>query len=777
MLTEMCFSGNFHCYSSAQLCANNILLIYLDQHAEPVSEWEYLPPVGPRASQSFVGLKNAGATCYMNSVLQQLFMIERLRRGVLLAHGAALDPDEDFNGDEKMENDTDTNEEQQTQLQQRTRDESNREYNINILKQLQAIFGHLDSSKLQYYVPRGLWRHFKLQGEPVNLREQQDAVEFYMSLTDSVDEALKALGCEQIMHKTLVGIFSDQKICKGCPHRYCKEQPFNVISIDIRNHSNLHDSLEQYVKGELLEGVFLSLSIVLKDFFLKDFVLFFSGGDAYHCEKCNKKVNTVKRLCVKKLPPILAIQLKRFEYDYERLCPIKFNDYFEFPRILDMEPYTVWGLAKAEGEIIDYDIDEETNREISTRYHLTGIVVHSGQASGGHYYSYIHHRRPTSSTDNSGTTGKWYKFDDGDVTECKMEDDEEMKNQCFGGEYMGEVFDHVVKRMSYRRQKRWWNAYILFYTKEEVDISNQMSELVISESITSSLNSHSATVISMPSPIERSVRKQNIKFQHTYNQFSTEFFHFMRKLISSQTPYLCQPDAKAAIEKNISPQVALTVDEVDELALLSVEIGARFLFTTCLHTKKSLRGIANDWYEALLGPLRASKKARVWFGQHVLLDHPQRFCEYLLQCPSAEVRSAFVKILVFLAHMSLSDGPCMFTINSSTNLANVNTSNPNAANTALGPSVNETTLADHIFQMVLALLSKEVADYGRHLSQYFNLFLVYASLGPAEKAHLLRLNVLATFMTVALDEGPGPPIKYQYAELGKLYQVKSCILF
>lgn len=485
----------------------------------------------------------------------------------------------------------------------------------------------------------------------------------------------------------------------------------------------------------------------------------------------------MKRLCVKKLPPILAIQLKRFEYDYERLCPIKFNDYFEFPRILDMEPYTVWGLAKAEGEIIDYDIDEERNRDTSTRYHLTGIVVHSGQASGGHYYSYILHR-PTSNANNVGSSGgKWYKFDDGDVTECKMDDEEEMKNQCFGGEYMGEVFDHVVKRMSYRRQKRWWNAYILFYTKEEIDISNRMSELVLSESITSSLNSHSS-VIPMPTPIERSVRKQNIKFQHTYNQFSSEFFHFMRKLISSQTAFFSQADMKIPTEKSISTALTLTLgSEVDDLALLSVEIGARFLFTTCLHTKKSLRGVANDWYEALLGPLRFSKKARIWFGQHVLLDQPQRFCEYLLQCPSAEVRSAFVKILVFLAHMSLTDGPCMFTINSSANLANVKTSNANAANSALVPSLNETTMADHIFQMVLALLSKEVADYGRHLSQYFNLFLVYASLGPAEKTHLLRLNVLATFMTVALDEGPGPPIKYQYAELGKLYQVNICVYF
>lgn len=99
----------------------------------------------------------------------------------------------------------------------------------------------------------------------------------------------------------------------------------------------------------------------------------------------------MKRLCVKKLPPILAIQLKRFEYDFERVCAIKFNDYFEFPRDLDMEPYTVSGLAKLEGEIIDCDY-MEANSDTCTKYQLSGIVVHSGQASGGHYYSYILHR-------------------------------------------------------------------------------------------------------------------------------------------------------------------------------------------------------------------------------------------------------------------------------------------------------------------------------------------------------------------------------------------------
>lgn len=116
--------------------------------------------------------------------------------------------------------------------------------------------------------------HFRLQGEPVNLREQQDAVEFFMSILDSLDEGLKALGHPQLMASTLGGCFSDQKICKECPHRYSKEEPFSVFSVDIRNHSSLTESLEQYVKGELLEG-----------------------ADAYHCDKCNKKVSTA--LCMK----------------------------------------------------------------------------------------------------------------------------------------------------------------------------------------------------------------------------------------------------------------------------------------------------------------------------------------------------------------------------------------------------------------------------------------------------------------------------------------------
>ncbi|XP_050076338.1 probable ubiquitin carboxyl-terminal hydrolase FAF [Anopheles maculipalpis] len=678
---------------------------------EPVREWEYLPPDAPRALHGFCGLKNAGATCYMNSVLQQLYMVPALRNGIVRIHQAVIDHKEDFNEDPDG----------QSLLGIQKDDDGGKNYHIGILKYVMVIFCYLGHSALQYYVPRGLWRHFKLQGEPVNLREQQDAVEFFMSLFESIDEGLKALNCEQLMAATLGGCFSDQKICQDCPHRYSKDEPFSVLSVDIRNHSSLTDSLEQYVRGEILEG-----------------------ADAYHCDKCDEKVVTVKRLCVSKLPPVLAIQLKRFEYDYERVCAIKYNDYFEFPRVLDMEPYTVSGLAKLEGEVINVEPKQE--EQGSTRYQLTGIVVHSGQASGGHYYSYILHKN------YANGQKKWYKFDDGEVSECKMDDDEEMKTQCFGGDYMGEVYDNNLKRMQYRRQKRWWNAYMLFYTRNDVYYAkppknafwwrlnsgpqsshNRAQAKSTVESLSLAQSEH--YYFNMEPNVERCIRIQNIRYLHSRMLFSTEFFTFMKKL----TEFPIKP-------KNKVP-VWLLLKGLEDVCLLKVRLASKFLFHTGFKTKKTIRGQVMDWYEIFRVQLEGFVFIRKWFAENVLLDSPGRLCEYLLAAPLPEIRSCFAKLIVSFCHYSAEDEPVA--------------------------CFEGSNLCEQVLIAVLGLLKSDVPEHGKHLPHYFSLFSMYAGLGYREECQLIKLNVPVLFMRVAMDDGTGPTIKYQYPDLSKLHHVVS----
>ena len=61
----------------------------------------------------------------------------------------------------------------------------------SVFHQIQYVFGHLLESKLQYYIPEKFWKVFKLWGQGINIREQQDALDFYQALIDQVDEQVK----------------------------------------------------------------------------------------------------------------------------------------------------------------------------------------------------------------------------------------------------------------------------------------------------------------------------------------------------------------------------------------------------------------------------------------------------------------------------------------------------------------------------------------------------------------------------------------------------------
>ena len=45
-----------------------------------------------------------------------------------------------------------------------------------------------------------------------------------------------------------------------------------------------------------------------------------------------------------------------------------------------------------------------------------------------------------------------------------------------------------MKRVSYRRQKRWWNAYLLYYTRLDDSLTTLMSDLTLGEFLSISVN-------------------------------------------------------------------------------------------------------------------------------------------------------------------------------------------------------------------------------------------------------------------------------------------------
>jgi ubiquitin C-terminal hydrolase len=64
----------------------------------------------------------------------------------------------------------------------------------------------------------------------------------------------------------------------------------------VKNNKSIIEGLESFVEGELLEG-----------------------DNAYACERCDEKVTALRRVCIKKLPNVLVVVLRRFEFDYNTM--------------------------------------------------------------------------------------------------------------------------------------------------------------------------------------------------------------------------------------------------------------------------------------------------------------------------------------------------------------------------------------------------------------------------------------------------------------------------
>lgn len=273
----------------------------------------------------------------MNSIMQQLFMIPTFRKALLEV--------EDTNfGNQPIEE--------------------------NPLCQLKMIFGGLMEIEKQYFNPKHFCSAFKdIEGSPIDPLVQKDVDEFFIMLLDRIESLIKGKKEEKMIKNLFQGVFANEFICKGCPHYSEREEPFLAISLQVKNKNSIQESLDAFVEGEMLEG-----------------------DNAYYCEKCEKKVTTLKRCCVKRWPNILFLVLKRFEFNFDTMTKFKVNDYCEFPMAINMGKYSQETLSKKdlmkqmeEKNLTYEDLNEDQrcvfDKEIPQKYYdysLKGTVIHLG---------------------------------------------------------------------------------------------------------------------------------------------------------------------------------------------------------------------------------------------------------------------------------------------------------------------------------------------------------------------------------------------------------------
>ena len=192
------------------------------------------------------------------------------------------------------------------------------------------------------------------------------------------------------MNSIFGGLTCQSLKCKNskCGNINMKKEKIYYISLDIKNCNNLNDCLNKYISEENIED--------------------------YKCDKCNTKITHVKNILLEHLPNILIIHLQRITFNYETFLNEKINSRVAFRKKINMKNYTV--------DRNKVNNNDKKNME-KYEYNLIGVVVHSGTAQFGHYYSFIN-------TKNKDENGPWFKFNDKNVNEYIIPD---FEYDMFGG--------------------------------------------------------------------------------------------------------------------------------------------------------------------------------------------------------------------------------------------------------------------------------------------------------------------------------------------------------
>uniref|UniRef100_A0A7N8XY04 Ubiquitin carboxyl-terminal hydrolase 47 n=1 Tax=Mastacembelus armatus TaxID=205130 RepID=A0A7N8XY04_9TELE len=347
-----------------------------------------------KSETGYVGLVNQAMTCYLNSLLQTLFMTPEFRNAL-------------YNWEfEESEEDPVT----------------------SIPYQLQRLFVLLQTSKKRAIETTDVTRSFGWDSSEA--WQQHDIQELCRVMFDALEQKWKQTEQADLINQLYQGKLKDYVRCLECGYESWRIDTYLDIPLVIRPfgasqaYGSVEEALQAFIQPETLDG-----------------------PNQYFCERCKKKCDARKGLRFLHFPYLLTLQLKRFDFDYTTMHRIKLNDRMTFPEELDMGPFidvddekspqtescTDSG-AENEGschsdqmsndfstddcvdEGICLDSTSSTERVLKPKslltFELFSVMVHSGSAAGGHYYACI----------KSFSDGQWYSFNDQHVSKITQDD-------------------------------------------------------------------------------------------------------------------------------------------------------------------------------------------------------------------------------------------------------------------------------------------------------------------------------------------------------------------
>ncbi|KAI9721698.1 MAG: hypothetical protein M1828_005066 [Chrysothrix sp. TS-e1954] len=248
--------------------------------------WHNFVNYDSKKETGMVGLRNQGATCYLNSLLQSLYFTDAFRKAIYQI---------------PTENEHDVRENSAWALQR-------------LYYMLQTSNDAVSTNELTT----------SFGWESRQIFEQQDVQELSRILMDKMEERMKGTPAEKALPNMLVGQMKTYIACINVDYESSRPEDFWDIQLNVRGNKTLDDSFKDYIQVETMDGD----------------NKYFAEGHGLQDAK--------KGVIFEKFPEVLHLQLKRFEYNFQADAMTKVYDQYDFPEVWDASPYLSETADKSE---------------------------------------------------------------------------------------------------------------------------------------------------------------------------------------------------------------------------------------------------------------------------------------------------------------------------------------------------------------------------------------------------------------------------------------------